>query len=55
MEKKFEKTCKYLIDSITDPRLFEVDGNWEESMRDDYYDQPEQELADIIAWMLTVE
>jgi hypothetical protein len=46
---------EYLIESITDPRLYEVDGDWEQSMYDDYYDLPEQDLADIIAWMLTVE
>ena len=45
---------EYLIESITDPRLYEVDGNWKESMRDDYYDLPAQDLADIIAWMLTI-
>lgn len=46
---------EYLLESITDPRIYEVDGDWEESMRDDYYDLPEQDLADIIAWMLTIE
>lgn len=46
---------EYLIESITDPRLYEVDGDWEQSMFDDYYDIPEQDIADLIAWMLTVE
>jgi hypothetical protein len=46
---------EYLIESITDPRLYEVDGNWKQSMADDFYDLPEQDLADIIAWVLTVE
>jgi hypothetical protein len=46
---------EYLIESITDPRIYEVDGNWLESMTDNYYDLPVQELADIIAWMLTIE
>lgn len=46
---------EYLVESITDPRLYEVAGDWVESMRDDYYDLSEQELADIIAWMVIVE
>ncbi len=46
---------EYLIESITDPRLYEVDGDWPESMTDNYYDLPEQDLADLIAWMLTFE
>ena len=46
---------EYLIESITDPRLYEVDGDWPESMADNYHDLPEQDLADLIAWMLTVE
>lgn len=46
---------EYLIESITDPRIYEVDGDWLESMADNYYDLPEQDLADLIAWMLTFE
>jgi cytochrome c2 len=46
---------EYLLESITDPRLYEVDGDWMESMADNYYDLPEQDLADLIAWMLTFE
>lgn len=46
---------EYLIESITDPRIYEVDGDWPESMADNYYDLPEQDLADLIAWMLTFE
>jgi nitric oxide reductase subunit C len=46
---------EYLIESITDPRLYEVDGNWKSSMNDQYYDLPEQDLADLIAWVLSVE
>jgi hypothetical protein len=48
-------TEEYLLESITDPRIYEVDGDWLESMTDNYYDLPEQELADLIAWMLTFE
>lgn len=46
---------EYLFESITDPRIYEVDGDWSESMADDYYDFPEQDIADLIAWMLTIE
>jgi hypothetical protein len=46
---------EYLLESITDPRLYEVDGDWPHSMGDYYYDLPEQDLADLIAWMLTFE
>jgi hypothetical protein len=46
---------EYLIESIIDPRLYEVEGEWEISMNDAYYALPEQDLADIIAWVLTVE
>jgi hypothetical protein len=46
---------EYLLESITDPRLYEVDGDWPVSMADVYYDLPEQDLADLIAWMLTFE
>ena len=46
---------EYLLESITDPRIYEVDGDWLVSMTDNYYDLPEQDLADLIAWMLTVE
>lgn len=46
---------EYLLESITDPRIYEVDGNWPESMADNYYDLPVQDLADLVAWMLTIE
>lgn len=46
---------EYLLESITDPRIYEVDGDWPESMADNYYELPEQDLADLIAWMLTIE
>lgn len=46
---------EYLLESITDPRLYEVDGIWLESMADNYYELPAQDLADLIAWMKTFE
>ena len=46
---------EYLFESITDPRIYEVDGDWLESMVDIYYDLPAQDLADLLAWMLTFE
>ena len=46
---------EYLLESITDPRIYEVEGDWPESMDDNYYDLPEQDLADLIAWMLTLK
>jgi hypothetical protein len=46
---------EYLLEAITDPRIYEVDGNWLESMADNYYDLPAQDLSDLVAWMLTFE
>lgn len=46
---------EYLFESITDPRIYEVDGDWPISMADNYYDLPVQDWADLIAWMLTFE
>ena len=46
---------EYIIESIIDPSVYIIEGDWYEM--DDIYDEElsEEDLADIIAWMLTVE
>ena len=47
---------EYLIEAVIDPSVYIVEGEWENKM-DDIYDEElsEKDLADIIAWLLTVE
>jgi len=47
---------EYLIEAIIDPSVYISEGEWEYEM-DDVYDVElsEEDLADIIAWILSVE
>lgn len=47
---------QYLIESVIDPSVYVVEGDWKSAM-DDIYDVElsEKDLADVIAWILTVE
>ena len=47
---------EYLIEAVIDPSVYIVEGEWENKM-DDIYDEElsEKDLADIIAWLMTVE
>ena len=47
---------EYLIEAVIDPSVFIVKGEWEYKM-DDIYDEElsEKDLADIIAWLMTLE
>jgi len=47
---------EYLIEAVIDPSVYIVEGEWENKM-DDIYDEElsEKDLADIIAWLKTVE
>lgn len=47
---------EYIIEAIIDPSVYISEGEWEEAMADIYNGElSEEDLADIIAWMLTVE
>jgi hypothetical protein len=46
---------EYLIESIVDPRLYRVEGDWKEDMWDETNNLPEQDLADIFGWLLTYD
>jgi cytochrome c2 len=47
---------EYLIEAIIDPSVYISEGEWEYAMADDYdEDLSEKDLADIIAWIMTVE
>jgi hypothetical protein len=48
-------TQEYLIESISDPRLYRVEGDWKEDMWDSTNNLPEQDLADIIGWLLNLD
>jgi len=47
---------EYLIEAIFDPSVYISEGEWENAMDDGYdVELSEKDLADIIAWVLTVE
>ena len=47
---------EYLIEAIIDPSVYIVAGDWEYKM-DEVYDEEldDQDLADVIAWILTID
>jgi cytochrome c553 len=47
---------EYIIEAIIDPSVYIAEGEWEYEMDDIYnVELSEKDLADIIAWLLTVE
>jgi len=47
---------EYLIEAVIDPYVYIVEGEWENKMDDIYNEElSEKDLADIIAWLMTVE
>lgn len=47
---------EYLIEAIIDPSVYISEGEWEYEMDDKYNEElSEEDLADIIAWILSVE
>ncbi len=47
---------EYLIEAVIDPSVYIVEGEWENKMDDIYNEElSEKDLADIIAWLMTVE
>ena len=47
---------EYLVESVIDPSVYIVAGEWEYEMDDIYAEElSEKDLADVIAWLLTLE